>query len=131
MATKLFLVLWIAVTVAMTVLAAGFAGPLAILPAAVGAIGVVMLARALRRRERLARTSSEARLVLVREKRTQSAEFADGTREERWFATLEDENGGRAELETRGTTWGRLSPGDAGVAYVAGTTLVGFQRANV
>lgn len=127
----LFLVLWIGVAVTMTVLSATFAGPLAIAPAVLGLIGVVMLSRALRRRERLARTSTEARLVIVREKRSESAELADGTREERWFARLEDESGACAELEMRAATWNALAPGDAGVAYVAGTTLIGFQRAGV
>lgn len=129
--TLVFLVMWLGVATTMTVLAASFAGPLAIAPALIGVTGVVMLSRALRRRERLVRTSTEARLAIVREKRTQSAEQADGAREERWFATLEDDDGTRAEFETRGETWGVLSPGDAGVAYVAGTTLIGFQRASV
>lgn len=125
-----FLVLWLGVGIALVVATAAFAGPLAFAAAAIVLLGLARIARSLRRRERLARTSSEARLVIVREKRTASAELADGTREERWFATLEDEKGARVELETRGETWGLLSPGDAGVAYVAGTTLVGFQRAN-
>ena len=67
-------------------------------------------------------------LVVVGEREEVSSGVEDRMATTRYYATLQDRNGGRVEYETEGWLAGRIAATDIGVAVLKGMRLVDFLR---
>lgn len=92
-------------------------------------IGLVVVG--LVRRSRYLAAPLERVIAVVADERQHSEGHGDSPRTTRYFATLERRDGTRSEYKVTGRLAGEVRPGDMGVGYVKGGTLVAFRRLRV
>jgi hypothetical protein len=121
-----------AVSFAIMLAVAGFAGPLAFIPGGFIAIGLVLMVMQLKK---AAAYSAAALLrepsVILDERTRVSGGGNDSSASTSYFATLQFPDGSRNEYAVDGRTSGRVTKGDIGIAYLKSDVLVDFQRVDV
>lgn len=105
-------------------------GAFRILPLLFVGIAILGFVQILRRTARFAQDAGRATPALVVDERVEVRGGRDSSHTQN-YATLEDEDGQRRELETSAEVAGRIAAGDAGVAYERGGVLVHFARMDV
>ena len=101
--------------------------PIWIVPLFMLGFGLILLIGAVRRGARVASAPLQRRIAAVVEKRTEIKGSDDSTTTHH-FATLEGEDGQRAEYELEGKLSGMLARDDVGVAYTRADVLIDFHR---
>lgn len=104
------------------------AGPFAIVPMLVVGVAILGFVQILRRTARFAGDSGRATPAIVVDERIRVTGGGDGQSRTQNYATLEDQDGQRRELETTEDVAARIAAGDAGVAYERGGILIQFVR---
>ncbi len=126
-----FLVVWTLIAGAMTIpfLAAG---PLALVPAAMCAFGIVMLVRSSQRTAQFANARLERHVAVWKDERTEvSGGGRNSSASTHHFVLLELRDGQRSEFPCDDRLAGAHAPGDIGMAYLRGGVLLDFVRIDV
>lgn len=127
---SVFLIAWMLGTFVMTMLflRAG-AGLFALVPAGMGILGIVLVARHSTRAVRFAQAPLERRVMVWRDERTVvSGGGKNSSSTTTHFVLLEGRDSRRIEVPCRGKLAGQHAPGDIGIAYLRGDVLLDFQR---
>ncbi len=124
--------LFTAVSFFMMIFMAGFAGPMALVPAAFVVFGLVLLVKSLNKATRYSSALMLREPSVILDERTQvSGGGENRSARTSYFATLQFPNGERDEYAVDGRTAGTVTKGDVGVAYLKSDVLVDFQRVDV
>lgn len=94
--------------------------------------GIAMVVGMVAKHVRFARAPIERKLVVVIDERTEvTGGGKNSSARTRYYATLQDRDGERAELETSAAVAGMVTRGDIGVALLRLDQLVAFHRIDV
>jgi len=123
-----FLLVWTIGAAVMTVVFLA-AGPLAIVPGAMCAVGILMLVRLSGQTARFAGAALERRIAVWKDERTEvSGGGKHSSASTTHYVLLEERDGKRTEVPCDDGQAGAHAPGDIGVAYLRAGVLLDFQR---
>ncbi|NLE37166.1 MAG: DUF2500 domain-containing protein [Pirellulaceae bacterium] len=105
---------------------------MSVVPVGFVVLGVVMLAKAIRKARQYGEAPLEAHPALIVAKRTEvSGGSGDSSASTSYYLTAEFEDGRRAEfLPARPELFGRVAEGDAGVLFTRTDVALDFDRVN-
>jgi len=103
-------------------------GAFGIIPIIFVAIAFAGFVQMLTKSARFANDRGRAVPAIVVDERVHVRNGGDGPSSTENFATLEDRDGQRRELSTSASVAGKITAGDAGIAYERGGALLDFAR---
>ncbi len=107
-------------------------GALALMPAAMCIVGIVLVVRQSADTARFAGSELERRVAVWKDERTEVRGGGENSSATTYhFALLEERSGRRKEYSCSAQLAGANAPGDIGVAYVRAGVLLDFQRVDV
>jgi hypothetical protein len=126
-----FGILFIVVSLVITLVFLVVGGPCAIFPLLFVVVGIGIVIQGGKRSAAIANAKLLRFPAVVLDERTKVVGSGDAGTRTRYFATLEWQGDGRREFEVDGSLAGAVVPGDAGVAYVKERHLLDFRRLDV
>lgn len=127
LARVVFLGVWIAVCVVITIATAMFFPPAALVPLAMGMLGVYGVVRSARADALFDRTPIQPLPAVVVKERTKVVGGGEGSQADTHYYLALETEAGREERRVGEELFGQLVVGDAGVAYVKGERMMAFR----